>query len=727
MRTTSKFIALFTSFLLVFSASETVSADISESDGATAINFFWQSPSYSNMTWITRDVVVTKSGHATYFSIIGNWTPPFYLGVQEIHNRSTGEIRKVAIFSAWDTYENNNCTDCGPETRPTIGRTTMQEIGPGVTPGQFGYEGTGVNAFINDFGWNVGDRIRAVVNMRTVSDGTEISAALQLNNSKWRYFGTYKYEKKFSTLEPGYSFIEDFGKTPRIVRAAEFGNTWMESEDLSSRTPINSVWSRANAGANAKYHLIKQINPTGQWGQVGGDEFVSEPEFVPAKIEVPGDLLIPLEARLAALNLSGEARGDYEKKYAAYRVNWEAKLRADRERALIEEEIKKYGALDNYAVYFDPDPSDPTDFLKRNRFNYNTKQVRVAKSYPGTNFIVNGSYGSTPGFMGGLQETTDGKRQVFITAYHLDDSTCKLVTCVPRSSKGDWNVEVLSAAPETKKVEFATHIDLYSSNITWSPGEAVTWLTALSPEKNSSLLTVAIKVGTGPWQHLATIRFPAIYESGLAGGYGGVAEFSKANPFVSRIVEYSPTVLENYSGARKVLTSLYLLGPKEKNRHSFVVNDFGLQAAVGIEPQVNTQSEYKLALKNTSEAPQSAEGQRLVNEIVAKLSPDAREFRESVEASVKADQERRAKEEAEAKAAVERAAAQRAAADKAAKAVKKYRNCSQLNAVFKGGVARSSKWVNKGSRIKQKPTVNAKVYDLNKSLDRDRDGLVCER
>jgi hypothetical protein len=300
---------------------ESANAEIAENAGATAINFFWQAPTYSEMTWITRDVIVTKSGEGTYFSIIGNWTPPFYLGVQEYKHPLAGGRNKLAIFSAWDTYDNNNCMNCGPETRPTIGRTTMKEIGPGVTPGQFGYEGTGVNAFMFDFDWKIGDRIRAAVNLRTVIDGTEISAALQLNDSKWRYFGTYKYSKKITTLEPGYSFIEDFKRTPRTVRAAEYGNTWMESEDLSSRIPINFVQARANTDPNTKYHLIKQLNPRSLWGQVGGDEFISKQEYVPAKIEVSEDLLIPLEARVAALNLSGEPQRIYEQKYLEFKRN----------------------------------------------------------------------------------------------------------------------------------------------------------------------------------------------------------------------------------------------------------------------------------------------------------------------------------------------------------------------------------------------------------------------
>jgi hypothetical protein len=287
-------------------------AAVSNTEGAIAVNFFWATPSNSEMTWITRDVLITESGDTSYFSIIGNWTPPFYLGVQEIRNAATGEVRKNAIFSAWDTHDDGSCTTCGPESRPTNGRTVMTQVGPGVTPSQFGYEGTGANAFINDFGWKVGDRVKAVVNLRQLADGTEISAALQLNDQPWRFFGTYKYAKKFANLEPGYSFIEDFGGKPMIVRSAEYGNTWMESEDLSKRAPISSVQARANTGANTKYHLIKQRNKTSLWAQVGGDQFISEQRYVPAVIEVPLNSYIPIEARLTTLNLEGAAAQSYK-------------------------------------------------------------------------------------------------------------------------------------------------------------------------------------------------------------------------------------------------------------------------------------------------------------------------------------------------------------------------------------------------------------------------------
>ena len=107
-RKSNSFLAVITSLVLLCTMSTvSANAEIAESAGATAINFFWQAPTYSEMTWITRDVVVTKSGEGTYFSIIGNWTPPFYLGVQEYRHPLAGGRNKLAIFSAWDTYDNN--------------------------------------------------------------------------------------------------------------------------------------------------------------------------------------------------------------------------------------------------------------------------------------------------------------------------------------------------------------------------------------------------------------------------------------------------------------------------------------------------------------------------------------------------------------------------------------------------------------------------------------------
>jgi hypothetical protein len=58
---------------------------------------------------------------------------------------------------------------------------------------------------------------------------------------------------------------------------------------------------------------------------------------------------------------------------------------------------------------------------------------------------------------------------------------------------------------------------------------------------------------------------------------------------------------------------------------------------------------------------------------------------------------------------------------------KKFDNCTALNKVYPGGVSKSAKAVNKGGKTKQTPTVNLKVYNENKTKDRDGDGIACER
>lgn len=57
----------------------------------------------------------------------------------------------------------------------------------------------------------------------------------------------------------------------------------------------------------------------------------------------------------------------------------------------------------------------------------------------------------------------------------------------------------------------------------------------------------------------------------------------------------------------------------------------------------------------------------------------------------------------------------------------KYTSCAKLNAVYTGGVSSTKTSINKGGKVKRAPTLYPKLYNLNKSLDRDKDGIVCER
>ncbi|WP_342575532.1 excalibur calcium-binding domain-containing protein [Solibacillus sp. FSL K6-1781] len=49
-----------------------------------------------------------------------------------------------------------------------------------------------------------------------------------------------------------------------------------------------------------------------------------------------------------------------------------------------------------------------------------------------------------------------------------------------------------------------------------------------------------------------------------------------------------------------------------------------------------------------------------------------------------------------------------------------YKNCTELNKVYKGGVS-------KGGKTKYKPFVSAELYKLNEKSDRDNDGIACEK
>lgn len=59
-------------------------------------------------------------------------------------------------------------------------------------------------------------------------------------------------------------------------------------------------------------------------------------------------------------------------------------------------------------------------------------------------------------------------------------------------------------------------------------------------------------------------------------------------------------------------------------------------------------------------------------------------------------------------------------------AVKIFKNCTELNKVYLGGVAKPGA-VNKGGATKNQPTINAALYKANIKSDRDKDGIACER
>ena len=57
---------------------------------------------------------------------------------------------------------------------------------------------------------------------------------------------------------------------------------------------------------------------------------------------------------------------------------------------------------------------------------------------------------------------------------------------------------------------------------------------------------------------------------------------------------------------------------------------------------------------------------------------------------------------------------------------KTFKNCTELNKTYPGGVALPGA-VNAGGMTKLSPLYSKKLYDANKKSDRDKDGIACEK
>ena len=59
-------------------------------------------------------------------------------------------------------------------------------------------------------------------------------------------------------------------------------------------------------------------------------------------------------------------------------------------------------------------------------------------------------------------------------------------------------------------------------------------------------------------------------------------------------------------------------------------------------------------------------------------------------------------------------------------AAKKFKNCTELNKVYPGGVALPGA-INAGGATKKEPKYDKALYTANKKSDRDKDGIACEK
>jgi hypothetical protein len=58
--------------------------------------------------------------------------------------------------------------------------------------------------------------------------------------------------------------------------------------------------------------------------------------------------------------------------------------------------------------------------------------------------------------------------------------------------------------------------------------------------------------------------------------------------------------------------------------------------------------------------------------------------------------------------------------------VKVFKNCTELNKVYPGGVALPGA-INAGGATRNEPRYDKALYNANKKSDRDNDGIACEK
>jgi hypothetical protein len=59
-------------------------------------------------------------------------------------------------------------------------------------------------------------------------------------------------------------------------------------------------------------------------------------------------------------------------------------------------------------------------------------------------------------------------------------------------------------------------------------------------------------------------------------------------------------------------------------------------------------------------------------------------------------------------------------------AAKVFKNCTELNKVYPGGLALPGS-INSGGTTKKEPVYDKALYLANKKSDRDKDGIACEK
>lgn len=206
-----------------------------------------------------NEITPRTSADGTYFMVCG-WSKGYY-GIQE-----SASGKKFLIFSVWDPGSQND-----PKTVKDDERVKLLSKDPDVRVGRFGNEGTGGQSFY-DFDWKLNETYRFLVKAKAADEGrTEYSGYFYRPDLKqWKHLVTFS-TKSNSLLKGNYSFVEDFRRnkiSTTKLRAAEFGNGWVESPDGKWTELTKATFT---ADANPVMNINAKVEGNAFWLGTGGD------------------------------------------------------------------------------------------------------------------------------------------------------------------------------------------------------------------------------------------------------------------------------------------------------------------------------------------------------------------------------------------------------------------------------------------------------------------------
>ncbi|MBN9502299.1 MAG: hypothetical protein BGO01_13370 [Armatimonadetes bacterium 55-13] len=208
---------------LVLSGPGTAGAhfNVESRRNAASVHLGYPTPEDAKVVKFYNEVTAKEDPLHTYYCAIG-----FRRGYFGMQVNSPTERR--IIFSIWDSGNEANDRDkVGAEDR-----VKLLAKGPNVVAGDFGNEGTGGHSH-EVYNWKKGQTYKFLVTAKPEGTATIYSGYFFFPEKKaWQLIASFRAPKDGGYLRGFYSFDENFwGTNGYLLRKAEFGNQWMQTED----------------------------------------------------------------------------------------------------------------------------------------------------------------------------------------------------------------------------------------------------------------------------------------------------------------------------------------------------------------------------------------------------------------------------------------------------------------------------------------------------------------